>query len=62
MPIDKLILFIGNTALMIAAAYGHDKVVSLLIEEGANIHLQNNNGESTLKVSINYQHNMFFST
>jgi ankyrin repeat protein len=32
----------GYTPLLIASCNGHERVVSLLIERGANIHLQNN--------------------
>ena len=32
----------GNSALMMAARWGRTKVVSLLLEAEANIHLQNN--------------------
>ena len=39
---------IGWTALMIASMNGHDIVVSLLIEKGADINFQDNEGESTL--------------
>ena len=31
----------GNTALMVAAAYGHTEVVKLLIDKGANIEAKN---------------------
>ena len=30
---------------MLAAMHGRDKMVSLLVEKGANIHLQNNDGK-----------------
>ena len=32
----------GFTALIVASSKGHERVVSLLIERGANIHIQNN--------------------
>ena len=43
-----IITYIGRTALMEASKEGYDKIVSLLIEKGANMDLQDNHGESIL--------------
>ena len=41
-----MILYIGITALMRAADFGYDKIVSLLLEKGANMDPQDECGES----------------
>jgi uncharacterized protein len=38
----------GYTALIIAAAEGHTKVVKMLIDKGANVNLQDNEGMTAL--------------
>ena len=47
-----MLIYIGSTALMYAAARSHDKVVSLLIEKGADMDLQSIYGESALIILI----------
>ena len=43
----SIIIYIGSTALMLAAQNGQTKVASLLIERGASMDIQDNlNGES----------------
>lgn len=42
----------GNTPLMTAGANGRDKAASLLMEAGANVNAQNNQGESLLMKTI----------
>ena len=41
-----IIIYIGRTALMLADYNGKTEVASLLIERGASIDIQNNDGES----------------
>ena len=38
----------GNTALILAARYGHDKVVTLLLAGGADIEDKNGSGDTAL--------------
>ena len=42
----SIIIYIGWTALMFAARYGHTEVASLLIERGASMDIQDKDGES----------------
>jgi ankyrin repeat protein len=43
----------GNTALMVAASYGYAQIVSVLLEAGAAIDLQNNYGHTALSMAAN---------
>jgi ankyrin repeat protein len=46
----------GRTALMIAAAEGHDDVVRLLIEAGSAVDLLDQEGSSALSLARSYGH------
>ena len=47
----------GNTALMLAAGNGHERVVDLVIRRGAEINVQNNDGGTALMFAAPpYQH------
>lgn len=42
----------GNTPLHIASSYGNVNVVELLLNSGANVCIQNNQGQSCLDVAV----------
>ena len=44
----------GWTALMHAVRGGHDKTVDVLLEHGANVHSENNNGGTALHLAAEY--------
>ncbi len=44
------------SALMLASSDGHTEVVALLLEKGARINMQNNNGDSALTIAIQNHH------
>ena len=41
----------GDTPLIIAARNGHEDIVEMLLNHGADLTLQNDNGESALDVA-----------
>lgn len=43
---------IGNTPLHIASSYGNVRVVELLLNSGANVCIQNNQGQTCLDVAV----------
>jgi len=44
----------GNTVLMLAARFGYERIVELLISRGANVNAKNNNGYTVLTMGIYY--------
>lgn len=46
----------GNTPLMWAALFGNEKMVRILLENGASLNLQNDKGETALFLSLSNQH------
>ena len=46
----------GDTALILAALYGHTAIVSLLIEAGANVNLSNSRGARAVEKAIRGRH------
>lgn len=46
----------GNTALHIACAKGHQELVQFLLDEGADVNVQNSVGETPLHLAVLHQH------
>jgi ankyrin repeat protein len=42
----------GRGALFFAAHYGHEEIVSLLLEVGANLHMRDCDGNTPLNASV----------
>lgn len=52
----------GNTALNVAAIYGQDEVVKLLLENGANINARNTDGDTPLHLAVEWRREAVLKT
>ena len=49
-------IFTGYTALHFCACWGHRSCIETLIQNGANLDLRTNHGETSRQLSVRYQH------